>query len=341
MSRSRTPSTLPFPTISKTIMDLKSTEDPAPIRRWRTSSTPISPSNINSQPFVGRIGGNQLHAVSQSDPDYEALQESNPDAVQSPKWRGILSLKPFRDVHLWRNAAIEGMGLCLWVFIAGLVAHGTANLSAATSLGPILPVGIAAVVQFLFVTLFIFSLGPVTGAHLTPLITFATFLAKLTSLPRMVLYIIFQCIGAIIGAYILRAALGGDPITVIYSPGCYIDSTLVPSTQAFALETMGSIFVLFLAFGLGLDPRNQGSFSPSLGPFLVGLSSAIALFAGGISVKGYLGLSCNPARCLGLMSAGGRFTFHWVHWIGDFTACIIHGLIYYAVPPFCNQRIQD
>lgn len=329
-----------LPTMEK-IITLKSTEDPAPIRRWRTVSGPVNPSFINSQPFVGRIGGNQLHAVSQSDPDYEKLQQTNPDAVQSPKWSGILSLRPFKDIHLWRNACLEGVALCCWVFIAGLVSHGTSSLSSATVLGPILPVAIAAIIQFLIITLFIFSLGPVTGAHLTPLISFATFLAKLTSLPRMVLYIIFQSIGGVVGAYILRASLGGDPKTLVFSPGCYIDPAEVPATQAFALETMGSLFVLFLAFGLGLDPRNQGSFGPALGPFLVGFSSAVALFAGGIARPGYLGLSCNPARCLGLMAASHRFTYHWVHWIGDLTACVVHAFIYYAVPPFCNQRIQD
>jgi glycerol uptake facilitator-like aquaporin len=315
--------------------------DPAPIRRWRTESAPISSSNINSQPFVGRIGGNQLHAVSQSDPEYAKLQETHPDAVQSPKWKGILSLRPFRDVHLWRNACLEGVGLCLWVFIAGLVSHGTSDLSSATVLGPILPVAIAAVVQFCIVTLFIFNLGPVTGAHLSPLITFATFLAKLTSLPRMMLYITFQCIGGVVGAYILRAALGGDPTILVFSPGCYVDPTKVPASQVFALETMGALVVLFLAFGLGLDPRNKGSFSPALGPFLVGISAAIVLFAGGIARPGDFGVSCNPARCLGLMAASHRFTYHWVHWVGDLTACVAHAFIYYAVPPFCNQRIQD
>jgi glycerol uptake facilitator-like aquaporin len=318
------------------------TEDPAPIRRWRSEiSAPINSADINSQPFVGRIGGNQLYAVAPSDPEYETLRQTNPDAVQSPKWAGILSLKPFRDIHLWRNAFLEGTGLCIWVFVSGLVSHGLRDLSTATPLGPVLPVAISAVVQFLFVTLFIFNLGPVTGSHLTPLLSFATFLAKLTSLPRMVLYITFQCIGVLVGSFILRAAIGGGPRALDYSPGCYVDSTKVEANEAFALEVMGSLFVLFLAFGLGLDPRNKGSITPGAGPFLVGFSSAIALFAGGIARPGYLGFSCNPARCLGLMSASHRFTYHWVHWSADFTACIVHAFISYAVPPFCNQRIQD
>ncbi|KAF2667350.1 putative aquaporin transporter [Microthyrium microscopicum] len=317
-------------------------DDPPPIQRWRTNlSAPIPHNHINSQPFVGRLGGNQLAAIATSDPDYQTVQHTNPDAVQSPKWIHILSLRPFRDVHIWRYAAIEGIALALWVFIAGLVAHGTSNLATATKLGALVPVVVAAAVQCGLVTLFIFSLGPVTGAHLSPLITFATFLAKLTSLPRMVLYIIAHCIGGVVGAYVLRAALGGEPSVLTFSPGCYIDSSEIPGRQAFALETMGALFVLFLAFGLGLDPRNSGSFGPGLGPFLVGISSAIALLAGGIARPGYLGLSCNPARCLGLMAASHRWTYHWVHWVGDLAACVIHAFIYYAVPPFCNQRIQD
>ena len=323
-------------------LDLKRTSsEPAGIRRWRSQSGSTPATNINNHPFVGRIGGNQLYAVAQNDPEYENLRRTNPDAVQSPNWSAILSLRPFTDIHLWRNACLEGVALCLWVFIAGLVAHGTADLSDATPLGPVLPVAIAAIMQFCIISLFIFSLGPVTGAHLTPLITFATFLTKLTSLPRMVLYITFQLIGGLIGAFVLRAALGGDPQVLVFSPGCYIDPSQVPQSQALALEVMGALFVLFLAFGLGLDPRNKGSFGPTAGPFLVGFSSAIALFAGGIARPGYLGLSCNPARCLGLMSASHRFTYHWVHWIGDLVACVVHAFIYYAVPPFCNQRIQD
>lgn len=34
---------------------------------------------------------------------------------------------------------------------------------------------------------------------------------------------------------------------------------LIASSLAFALETMRLLFVWFLGFGLGLDPRQQGS----------------------------------------------------------------------------------
>lgn len=150
----------------------------------------------------------------------------------------------------------------------------------------------------------------------------ATFMAKLTSLPRALLYVGFQCIGSVVGGYLLRAALGVSAEGLVMSPGCYIDSTQVPPGSAFVLETMTSLFLLFLAFGLGLDPRNSGSFGPALGPFLIGAAAASTLFAGGLARKGYLGSANNPARCLGLMAASNRFTYHYIHWTGAITAAM-------------------
>ena len=57
----------------------------------------------------------------------------------------------------------------------------------------------------------------------------------------------------------------------------------------YAFETVASLTILFLAFGLGLDPRNSTTFGPALAPFLIGFATAVVLFAGGIARKGYLG----------------------------------------------------
>jgi hypothetical protein len=99
-------------------------------------------------------------------PTTESSNKKTLTPSNSPKWAPILSLRPFKDAHPWRSACLEGVGLCCWDLIAGLVAPGTADLSPATSLGPALPVGIAAIVQFLIITLFTFSLGPVRAARI-------------------------------------------------------------------------------------------------------------------------------------------------------------------------------
>ncbi|TLD38857.1 aquaporin-like protein [Venturia nashicola] len=300
-------------------------DDKQPLPSRPPSMSELTNSKLNSQSFAGRIGGNQLFALSPS----HCVGNEPADARQDATRKQILSLRGFRDAQLWKNAFIEGFGLCLQVFVAGLVAAGVIPLASATSVGSLIPVGVAALLQFIVITLFILA-----AAHFNPLITIATFMAKLTSLPRAVLYVIFQCIGAIIGGFLLRAALDVSAEGLAMSPGCYIDPAQVTPGSAFVMETMTSLFLLFLAFGLGLDPRNSGSFGPALGPFLIGASAATTLFAGGMARKGYLGSANNPARCLGLMTASNRFTYHYVHWVGDITAAIISAVLYCLVPPY-------
>lgn len=76
-----------------------------------------------------------------------------------------------------------------------------------TSVGPLLPALIGALTNFLMLALFIFTAGPISGAHFNPLITIGTFFAQLTSLPRAALYVAAQSLGAVIGGYILRASV--------------------------------------------------------------------------------------------------------------------------------------
>ncbi len=280
-----------------------------------------SPSRVDSHPFAGRIGGNQIFTATTSDPSYDSIAKAVPDAIGDAKWAAILDLRGFREPILWKTAVIEGVGTGLQVYISGLFAVGVIPSATETSVGPIFPVTFAAIVNFLLISLFIFAAGPVTGAHFNPLITWGTFLTKLSSLPRTVLYTLFQCLGAVVGGFLVRASLGSrEPLALM--PGCYVDPTLVTPGEAYVLETTTSLFILFLAFGLGLDPRNATAFGPALGPFLIGLSLALTLFGSGFAKKGYLGSSNNPARCLGLMAAGQRFDYHYIHWFGPLTAAM-------------------
>lgn len=55
--------------------------------------------------------------------------------------------------------------------------------------------------------------------------------------------------------------------------------------------------LLYLAFGVGLDPRQALLFGPRLGPLLVGISLGLVSFASSGIVPGYAGAQMNPARC--------------------------------------------
>lgn len=67
--------------------------------------------------------------------------------------------------------------------------------------------------------------------------------------------------------------------------------------QAFLNETVSAFVVLFLAYGVGLDPRQALLFGPRLGPFLVSVAVGVVSFASSGSIPGYAGAQVNPARC--------------------------------------------
>ena len=101
-------------------------------------------------------------------------------------------------------AVVEGIGTCLLVFTLGAGASGLTTLQVS-------PMAISlygALLNSAGLSLFIFAAAPASGGHLNPSITMATFFAGLSTLPRSVLYIVAQTLGAIVAGYWLKLGLG-------------------------------------------------------------------------------------------------------------------------------------
>jgi hypothetical protein len=163
-----------------------------PIHGAQHSEYPMH--NVNYSHFVGRLGGNQLFTLTSDDPQYEQTKERVPDAVATSSWSEIMDLRAFKERRLWEMAIIEGIGVALQVWCSGIIGRALISYGPVLTTGPLVPVSLAALVQFLMISLFTFGLGPVTGAHLNPLITLATFVVRLSSLARTTLYVVFQCV---------------------------------------------------------------------------------------------------------------------------------------------------
>ncbi|KAL6408822.1 hypothetical protein AUP68_07768 [Ilyonectria robusta] len=316
-----------------------------PRRRFNASadpeaSLPMYRSNVH--PFAGRIGANQSFTLDRSD-DGELL-EKEPDAAPLMPIKELIDLGPLLHVNLWKAAFIEGVGSLMLVYItvwasaapAVIPTRPTAqlgNFNNAAFIGPL----IGGITNFVFLSLFISSFGAVSGAHFNPLITIATFFARLCSLPRMILYLFFQIGGSVLAGLLVRASYGTRDFQ---AGGCWIYPDEVPVQDAFVIELVAATILLFLAFGVGLDPRQSQIVGPSLAPFLVGLTFGTLTFATAYTRYGYGGAGLNPARCLGVF-VGSRFpTWHWVHWVPDILACAIHGLIYCFIPPWSKDPMS-
>lgn len=189
---------------------------------------------------------------------------------------------------------------------------------------------IAAVITTITITLLIYTFGAISGGHMNPLITMGTFFARLTTFPRMVLYIAAQTAGASLAGLLLRSAADSRDFKV---GGCFLFTDLVSVRSAFTVEFVGSLLLLFLAFGVGLDPRQAELFGPALGPVLVGLAAGSTALSLSFSRYGYGGAGLNPARCFGVFVASRFPGWAWVTWIGPLAASLFHGIIYFLVPP--------
>jgi hypothetical protein len=227
-------------------VELAETQKDSTLRRRNASHNHLPP--VASRPFAGRIGGNQEFTLDPDDASFRSVVSKVPDAAATFSWHASFHLRGFADVELWKEATIEGVGVCLQIYIAGLYAIGLGPAVTATSLGPITPAAFGSIANMLLITLFIYAGGPVSGkyscvlrdgniedsvgGHFNPLITMATFFARLSAFPRTILYVTFQCAGSVVAGFLVRASLGAPPEGFVAVPGCYIDTSIVTPGQA-------------------------------------------------------------------------------------------------------------
>ncbi|KIN03181.1 hypothetical protein OIDMADRAFT_40803 [Oidiodendron maius Zn] len=267
--------------------------------------------DVTSHAFAGRLGGNQEFILDPKNLDNERALKRIPDASPFLSVRESFNLRGFLEPEAPLPVPSSTSGI----------------YSTPTFLGPL----VGGITNIIILTLFIYSLGPVSGGHLNPIITMSTFTARLTTFPRMVLYVTFQTLGAVIAGLLMRSTYGTRDFLV---GGCSVDTSLIPTRDIFALEFMADFTLIFLAFGVGLDPRQKGTFGPALGPILVGLVLGVLSFGTAIVRTGYGGASMNPARCTGAYVGSWFPEYAWVVWIGPISASIIHGVVYWAIPPW-------
>ena len=160
-----------------------------------------------------------------------------------------------------------------------------------------------------------------TGAHINPMVTMATAFSGLCHPVRAAIYLICQLAGGAIGGALLRVALGKKLAYEIHNAGCWVEpGGEVDVWQAASIEFTASFILLsvvfllsitaratrsfsyhffyprFLAYGVGLDPRQAKVYGPKYGPVLVGL------------LVGILSVQVYPISCLPIhMGVWARF----------------------------------
>jgi aquaporin Z len=201
----------------------------------------------------------------------------------------------------------------------GLVFIGAGSICTdAMSSGGVGLLGVA-LAHGLVLALLISALMRFSGGHFNPAVSIALWITKKFPIRDLPFYILFQLLGAIVGAIFLtwifpfdiwQEAMLGTPVL---GPDVGIGSGIF-------IELLITFFLVFVVFGTAADPQGPRQLSG----LAIGLTLAMDIVFSGPLTGG----AANPARAFGPALVGGYWENHFVYWIGPILGGIIAGLLY-------------
>ncbi|XP_066937389.1 aquaporin AQPAe.a-like [Macrobrachium rosenbergii] len=162
------------------------------------------------------------------------------------------------------------------------------------------------------------AIGHISGCHINPAVTCGLLVARYVSVLRSLLYIIAQCLGALVGAAILK---GVTAEKIQGNLGMTTVNPQISAGQALGVELIITFVLVLTVFGVCDERRNDVKGSA---PLAIGLSiTTCHLMAIPIT-----GSSMNPARTFGPAVISGVWADHWVYWAGPILGGILAAVIY-------------
>jgi aquaporin NIP len=157
------------------------------------------------------------------------------------------------------------------------------------------------------VTVLIYALGHVSGAHFNPAVTLGFLAGKQIRVREALLYLFVQLAGAALASFTLRLLFG----TVNK-----LGATLPSGTwmQSWGMEFLLTFLLMLVILGVATDRRAH---KPLAGIAIGGTVGLDAMFGGPIS-----GASMNPARSFGPALVSGTWEHLWIY----FTAPVLGAL---------------
>ncbi|XP_012874204.1 PREDICTED: aquaporin-6 [Dipodomys ordii] len=155
-----------------------------------------------------------------------------------------------------------------------------------------------------------------SGAHANPAVTLAFLVGSYISLPRAMAYVAAQLTGATVGAALLY---GLTPGNVRGTLGINVVHNSTSTGQAVAVELILTLQLVLCVFASTDNRHARGSPAAMIGTS-VALGHLIGIY--------FTGCSMNPARSFGPAVIVGKFTVHWIFWVGPLTGAVLASLIY-------------
>jgi aquaporin Z len=174
-----------------------------------------------------------------------------------------------------------------------------------------------------------FTVGPISGCHINPAVTFGCLLSKRIDAKTAAGYWVAQILGAIIACgLILIIARGGglDPIASGFAANGYGDHSPAHfgMLAAFLAETFGTMLLVITVLGV-TSPKGAGN----LAPIPIGLILTVAILA----TAQISNASINPARSIGpaVYVGGWALGQLWLFIVAPFVGATIASVVYSAI----------
>ncbi|KAD6795575.1 hypothetical protein E3N88_06471 [Mikania micrantha] len=251
-----------------------------------------------------------------------------------------LGLEDLYSLNVWRASVGELLGSAVLVFMIDTIVISSFEIQTKT------PNVLMSILIGITITILLLAVFPISGGHMNPVISFSAALVGLISLSRAFIYILAQCIGALLGALALQAvvshsisqtfSLGGCTLTVI-APGPNGPMvTGIETSQALWLEIICTFIFLFASIWLAYDHRQAKALGVVVVFSIIGTVLGLLVFVSTslTGKKGYAGAGMNPARCLGpaMIRGGHLWDGHWVFWVGPAISCMVFYIYTKIIP---------
>jgi aquaporin Z len=160
-----------------------------------------------------------------------------------------------------------------------------------------------------------YTIGGVSGCHINPAITLGVFLSGRMNAKDMIMYIIFQCIGAFIGSALLYLLTTNSGLVGTGANDLQAGVSVLGGLLAEIIFTC--VFVLVV---LGATSKTNGATNNFAG-LAIGLSLVLVHL---VCIR-YTGTSVNPARSLApaVFQGGTALSNLWIFIVGPFAGAIL------------------
>lgn len=216
---------------------------------------------------------------------------------------------------------------CIGTFTLVLIGCGTAMLTGCDKWGGYLTTAFA---FGLVIVGMAYCVGNISGCHINPAVSLACLISGRMNAKDFGLYFVFQTIGAILGAAVLKVIFtlgaGSEGKGIVDKTGGYGSNNLNQINGSVGAGLIVEILLTFIfvlvILGVTDDKFKHGSF----GGVVIGFALVMVHLFG----IGLTGTSVNPARSIGpaIFAGGAALSSLWVFIVGPFVGAALAAFCY-------------